>query len=118
MKARNRFDGGGNTKKEEEEKKPYKSQSQGILVKSFKGIADIYREATGKNNSKNTSKNTPKKNPSYYDDDNSDGMTIDKNGNVTFHGRKGIQVMKQRQKDGLSTTNVVKPRISKKNKSK
>ena len=49
---------------------------------------------------------------------NEGGMAIDKNGNVTFHGRKGIQVMKQRQKDGLSTTNVVKPRISKKNKSK
>ena len=114
MKARNRFDGGGNTK---EEKKP-KIADKSIVVSSFEGIADIYREATGKNNSKNTSKNTPKKNPSYYDDDNSDGMTIDKNGNVTFHGRKGIQVMKQRQKDGLSTTNVVKPRISKKNKSK
>ena len=114
MKARNRFDNGGNTK---EEKKP-KIADKSIVVSSFEGIADIYREATGKNNSKNTSKNTPKKNPSYYDDDNSDGMTIDKNGNVTFHGRKGIQVMKQRQKDGLSTTNVVKPRISKKNKSK
>tara|TARA_R110001592_G_scaffold219718_1_gene474236 strand:- start:1442 stop:1783 length:342 start_codon:yes stop_codon:yes gene_type:complete len=111
---KNRFDSGGNTK---EEKKP-KIADKSIVVSSFEGIADIYRKATGKNNSKNTPKNTPKKNPSYYDNDKSDGMTIDKNGNVSFHGKKGIQVMKQRQKDGLSTTNVVKPRISKKNKSK
>tara|TARA_R110000851_G_scaffold330635_1_gene503666 strand:+ start:52 stop:405 length:354 start_codon:yes stop_codon:yes gene_type:complete len=114
---RNRFDGGGNTKKEEEEKKPYKSQGQGILVKSFKGIADIYREATGKNNSANTPKKTPKKNPSYYDDDDSDGVTIDKNGNITYHGKKGLQARKQRLKDGLPMTYYVKPKISKKNKS-
>jgi len=109
MKARNRFEAGGNTK---EEKKP-KIADKSIVVSSFEGIADIYNEIKGKNTSKNTPKNTPKKNPSYYDDDKSDGMTIDKDGNVSFHGRKGLKVMKQRQKDGLSTTNVVKPRISK-----
>jgi len=102
---RNRFNNGGDTKEEKKSKIADKS----IVVSSFEGIADIYN----KTKNKNTTKNTLKKNPSYYDDDKSDGITIDKNGNVSFHGKKGLKVMKQRQKDGLSITNVVKPRTPK-----
>ena len=88
-----------------------------ITKRAGKLIENIYNLTQGKNTFKNSyfpiDKKIPEKNPSYYDDDKSDGITIDKDGNISFHGRKGLKVMKQRQKDGLSTTNVVKPRISK-----
>ena len=105
MKARNRFKTGGDTKKEKKNNLP----PQSLVLESFRGLADIFN----KPKENNTSKNVLKKNSSYYDNDRSDGMTIDNNGDISFHGKKGLEIMKQRKKDGLSTTNVVKSRTPK-----
>jgi len=105
MKARNRFKTGGDIKKEKKNNLPPKS----LVLDSFQGLADIFN----KPKENNTSENVLKKNSSYYDNDRSDGMTIDNNGDISFHGKKGLEIKKQRQKDGLSTTNVIKPRSSK-----
>ncbi len=85
-----------------EEDNKVKISDKSIVVSSFEGLRDIFKDV----------KNHKEKNPSYYDNNKSDGMTVDKNGNIKFHGKKGLKIMEKRKEDGLSITNIIEPRLN------
>jgi len=50
---------------------------------------------------------------SYIDEDETDGMTVDIEGNITFHGKKGRELIRDRKEKGLTVTNILEPRTRK-----
>ncbi len=49
----------------------------------------------------------------YIDTDKSDGITINNKGDISFHGRKGLELAKKLKEENLPTTNIFKQRENK-----
>ena len=75
---------------------------------AFKNLLSIIKttpESTQKQSNINTEK--------YIDTDKSDGITINNKGDISFHGKKGLKLMKQLKEENLPITNIFKERENK-----